>query len=173
MMQVNYVQDERYAAGAGSAGAACVRLAQCRMCGTIVSVMFRMNGMPRAQGCAGAACFSFAHCFGFCMGAEVARYLSSGLATSTSVWARARHPCRSRSESKVPHTLCAVRNHSAMVSKRCNPAQALVIRRAYLSESTVFRLPTKPRGCGVLFQDRTRQEVEFAPPWMGSRHVLK
>jgi len=24
-----------------------------------------------------------------------------------------------------------------------------------------------------LFQDRTRQEVEFAPPWMGSRHVLK
>ena len=131
------------------------------MCGTIVSVMFRMNGMPRAQGCAGAACFSFAHCFGFCMGAEVARYLSSGLATSTSVWARARHPCRSRSESKVPHTLCAVRNHSAMVSKRCNPAQALVIRRAYLSESTVFRLPTKPRGCGVLFQDRTRQEVMF------------
>ena len=28
-------------------------------------------------------------------------------------------------------------------------------------------------GVWSLFQDRTRQEVEFAPPWMGSRHVLK
>ena len=124
-------------------------------------VMFRMNCMPRAEGCAGAACVSFAQILATCVGAEVARYLSSGLATSTSVWARARHPCRSRSKSKVPHTLCAVRSHSAMVSKRCNATPASAISCAHLSESTVLNLPTKPRGCGVLFQDRTRQEVMF------------
>ena len=61
--------------------------------------------------------------FLICMGAEVARYLSSGLATSTSLWARARHPCRSRSERKVPHTLCYVRNQSALVSRRGNLIQ--------------------------------------------------
>ena len=73
---------------------------------------------------AGAARVSFAQSLATYMGAEVARYLSSGLATSTSLWARSRHPCRSRSESKVPHTLCAVRNHSGMVSDRCNPTPA-------------------------------------------------
>ncbi len=40
--------------------------------------MFRMNGMPRAQGCAGAACVSFAHCFGFSMAAKVVQCLISG-----------------------------------------------------------------------------------------------
>ena len=84
------------------------------------------------------------------MGAEVARYLSYGLATSTSVWARARHPCRSRSESKVPHTLCYVRNHSAMVSKRCSPTPALAIRRAYLSESTVLKFTHEAEGVWCL-----------------------
>ena len=69
-------------------------------------------------------CVNFAQSFSTCMGAEVARYLSSGLATSTSLWARSRHPCRSRSESKVPHTLCYVRNHSVMVSERWNPTPA-------------------------------------------------
>ena len=79
--------------------------------------MFRMNGTPRAQGCAGAVPFSFARCltqgcagavpfsFARCltqgcagaacvsfaqrittsMGAEVAQYLTSGLAV--------KHPC--------------------------------------------------------------------------------
>ena len=36
---------------------------------------------------AGAACVNFAQRISTCMGAEVARYLSPGLATSTSVWA--------------------------------------------------------------------------------------
>jgi hypothetical protein len=40
---------------------------------------------------------SFAHCISTCMGAEVARYLSSGLAVNISLYALARHPCRSRS----------------------------------------------------------------------------
>ena len=81
-----------------------------------------------------------------------------------------RHPCRSRSESKVPHTLCYVRNHSAMVSMRCNATPASAISRAHLSESTVPNLPTKPRGCGVLFQDRTRQEVMFRMNGMPRAH---
>ena len=116
---VSYVQDERYAAGAGSAGVASLR---------------------------------FAQRFSICMGAEVARYLSSGLAVNTSMYARSRHPCRSRSESKVPHTLCYVRDHSAVVSKRYSPTPASVICRPYLSESTVLKLPTKPRGCGPCFR---------------------
>ena len=122
---------------------------------------------PRAHGCAARLCqfCTLFHCrsdlfqtgtmsqsLATCMGAEVARYLSSGLATSTSVWARARHPCRSRSESKVPHTLCYVRNHSAMVSERRNPTPTSAIRCAYLSETTVFKLPTEPRGCGPCFR---------------------
>jgi hypothetical protein len=94
----------------------------------------------------------------------------SGLYT---LWARSRHPCRSRSESKVPHTLCYVRNHSAMVSKRCNPTPASAKRHAYMSETTVLKFTYIDEGVWSLFQDRTRQEVEFAPPWMGSRHVLK
>ncbi len=76
------------------------------------------------------------------MGAEVARYLASGLATRTSMSARARHPCRSRSESKVPHTLCYVRNHSAMVSERRSSTPASAIRCAYLSETTVLTVTT-------------------------------
>ena len=60
----DYVQDERYASGAGSAGA-----------------------VP----------LSFALGLATCMGAEVAQYLSSGLAVNTYMYARSRHPCRSRS----------------------------------------------------------------------------
>ena len=120
-----------------------------------------MYGMLRVHGCAGMACVSFAQSLSTCMGAEVARYLSYGLAVNTSMYARSRHPCRSRSESKVPHTLCYVRNHSAMVSERRNLTLASVVCRAYLFETTVLKSPTKPRGCGVLFQDRTRQEVMF------------
>ena len=116
------------------------------MCGAIVSVLHRVSLSPRAQGSAGAACISFTQSLSTCMGAEVARYLSSGLATSTSLWARARHPCRSRSESKVPHTLCYVRNQSAMVSIRRNPAPASVICRAYLSETTVLSYPRSRGG---------------------------
>ena len=160
--------------------------------------MFRMNGTPRAQGCAGAVCVNFAHCLtqgcagaacvnfaqslSICMGAEVARYLSSGLATSTSLWARSRHPCRSRSGSKVPHTLCAVRNYRGMVSDRSNLTPVSVVFRAHLSESTVSNLPTEPRGCGPCFRtvrDRSRErapmdgftacpETGTTPPWLPS-----
>ena len=63
-------------------------------------------------------CVSFALSLATCMDAEVAKYLTSGLATSTSLWARARHPCRSRSESKVPHALGFVSNFSTVVSDR-------------------------------------------------------
>ena len=42
-------------------------------------------------------CVNFAQSLSICMGAEVARYLSSGLAVNTSMYARSRHPCRSRS----------------------------------------------------------------------------
>jgi hypothetical protein len=75
--------------------------------------MFRMNGTPRAQDahdCRDAGgratqeqlprsgdCVSFAQRISTCMGAEVAQYLSSGLAVNTSMYALARHPCRSRS----------------------------------------------------------------------------
>ena len=88
--------------------------------------MFRMNGTPRAQDahdCRDAGgratqeqlprsgvfqfctasdqkrrdCVNFAQRISTCMGAEVAQYLSSGLAVNTSMYALARHPCRSRS----------------------------------------------------------------------------
>ena len=100
-------------------------------------------------------CVSFVQRISICMGAEVARYLSSGLATSTSLWARARHPCRSRSESKVPHTLCYVRSHIAMVFKRCNPTPAMAISLASLSESTVLKFTHEAEGVWSLFQDRS------------------
>ena len=66
-------------------------------------IMFRMNGTPRAHGCAGAvplrlargfeqhlgsagaSCISFALSLTTCMGAKVAQYLTSGLATRTSM----------------------------------------------------------------------------------------
>ena len=44
-----------------------------------------MNGTPQAQGCAGAVPSRFAQSFATCMGAEVAQYLTSGLAV--------KHPC--------------------------------------------------------------------------------
>jgi len=62
---------------------------------TSSAVMFRMNGTPRAQGCAGAVPLSFARRIYTCMGAEVAQYLSSGLATST--------PQRTPREGKAPN----------------------------------------------------------------------
>jgi hypothetical protein len=95
------------------------------------------------------------------MGAEVARYLPPGLAVNTSMYARARHPCRSRSDSKVPHTLCAVRNHSGAVSDRCSLTPASVVGRAYISESTIIKFTHRGEGVWSLFQDRTRQEVMF------------
>ena len=68
--------------------------------------MFRMNGMPRAQGCAGAACFSFA------------QYPANK--TFCPLWGFAPHiPVLYR---EVPFilniTLCYVRNHGPMVSDR-------------------------------------------------------
>ena len=63
-----YVQDERYTAGAGRAGAVPLSLAQCLK-----------------QGSAGAACVSFAQRLATCMGAKAAQYLPSGHAV--------KHPC--------------------------------------------------------------------------------
>jgi hypothetical protein len=81
MFRMNgYVQDERYTAGAGRAGAVPLSLAR------------RLT-----QGCAGAVPLSLAQSLFVCMGVEVVRYLTSGLAVNTSMYARARHPCRSRS----------------------------------------------------------------------------
>ena len=66
--------------------------------------MFRMNGYVQDERYIAIEhmdvrrdCVNFAQRFLTCMGAEVAQYLSSGLAVNTSMYARARHPCRSRS----------------------------------------------------------------------------
>ena len=51
-----------------------------------------MNGMPRAHGCAGAACVSFAQCLSISMGAKVVQCLISGHAVNPSMGARTRLP---------------------------------------------------------------------------------
>ena len=110
--------------------------------------MFRTNGMPRGQGCAGAASFRLARCLAQgCAGAVMFRMNGTPRAQDAqerclSIWHRvilpawAQRSCgtllRTRREplpgasgatsmsltvlSKVPHTLCYLRNHSSLVS---------------------------------------------------------
>ena len=48
--------------------------------------------MPRAHGCAGAACVSFARHISICMAAKVVQCLISGHAVNPSMGARSRPP---------------------------------------------------------------------------------
>jgi hypothetical protein len=77
-----YVQDERYTAGAGRAGAVPLSFARCLAHGQGESGS-RSRGWPWPR--AGAVRLSFAPHLATCMGAKAAQYLASGHAV--------KHPC--------------------------------------------------------------------------------
>jgi len=96
MFRMNgYVQDERYTAGAGRAGAVPFKLAQCLSQDAQERCLSVLHGVWHKD--VRRDCVKSAQRFLISMGAEVARYLSSGLARVHPCIARSRHPCRSRS----------------------------------------------------------------------------
>ena len=70
----------------------------------------------------------------------------------------------------TPSALCVITVQWFLID--ANPFQVKPARCSSIRNHSI-NVTHIAEGVWSLFQDRTRQEVEFAPPWMGSRHVLK
>ena len=117
--------------------------------------MFRMNGTPRAQGCAGAVPFSFARCLAQgCAGAaspKLARHIVMNGYVQDERYIAIEHMDVRRDCVNFAQRL--TQGCAARLCQFCTAFNAGMCGAIVSILHSVFLLAGTPRWCGILFQD--------------------